>query len=146
METWYFTNPTINNNVIKVIKIQQGYDPTVVIHAALECSAQLKLFHWQTFSFAQHEAFDKIGKDLAKSFDKLVETLLGRYRSFEYRPSNLTLEPYSNENILQKINQYLAVFTNKECPILRPEDTDAQNIVEEIAADLNKLKYLLTLE
>jgi DNA-binding ferritin-like protein len=132
--------------VIKVIKIQQSYDPSYIITLALECSAQLKLFHWQTFSFAQHEAFDKIGKDLAKAFDKLVETLLGRYRSYEYKPINLTLEPYSNENILVKINQYIGILTQKECPILNTNDTDAQNIVEEIVAELNKLKYLLTLE
>jgi len=132
--------------VIKVIKIQQSYDPSYIITLALECSAQLKLFHWQTFSFAQHEAFDKIGKDLAKAFDKLVETLLGRYRSYEYKPINLGLQPYSNENILVKINQYIGILTQKECPILNPNDTDAQNIVEEIVADLNKLKYLLTLE
>jgi len=136
----------ININVIKVIKIQQSYDPSYIITLALECSAQLKLFHWQTFSFAQHEAFDKIGKDLAKAFDKLVEALLGRYRSYEYKPINLTIEPYSNENILAKINQYIGILTQKECPILNPNDTDAQNIVEEIVADLNKLKYLLTLE
>jgi DNA-binding ferritin-like protein len=132
--------------VIKVIKIQQSYDPSYIITLALECSAQLKLFHWQTFSFAQHEAFDKIGKDLAKAFDKLVETLLGRYRSYEYKPINLTLEPYSNENILEKINQYIGILTQKECPILNRNDTDAQNIAEEIVAELNKLKYLLTLE
>ena len=132
--------------MITVIKLQKTYDPTVVIHAALECSAQLKLFHWQTFSFAQHEAFDKIGKDLAKSFDKLVETLLGRYRQYEYRPLNITLEPYSPENILAKINLYISIFTNKECSIIDSNDKDAQNIVEEIVADLNKLKYLLTLE
>ena len=132
--------------MITVIKLQKSYDPTGVINAALECSAQLKLFHWQTFSFAQHEAFDKIGKDLAKSFDKLVESLLGRYRNYEYRPLNITLEPYSNENILKKIDLYLSVFTNKECSIIDPKDTDAQNIVEEIVANLNKLKYLLTLE
>lgn len=136
----------ININVIKVIKIQQSYDPSYIITLALECSAQLKLFHWQTFSFAQHEAFDKIGKDLAKAFDKLVETLLGRYRSYEYKPINLGLQPYSNENILVKINQYIGILTQKECPILNTNDTDAQNIVEEIVADLNKLKYLLTLE
>lgn len=138
----------INILVLKVIKVYQQsvYDPTAIITLALECSAQLKLFHWQTFSFAQHEAFDKIGKDLAKSFDKLVETLLGRYRQYEYKPLNLQLIPHSQENILQKINQYLEILGGKNCKILNPNDTDAQNIVEEIVADLNKLKYLLTLE
>jgi hypothetical protein len=132
--------------VITVIKLKKAYDPTAIITLALECSAQFKLFHWQTFSFAQHEAFDKIGKDLAKSFDKLVETLLGRYRQYEYKPLNLQLVPHSPENILAKINQYLEILAGKNCKILNSEDTDAQNIVEEIVADLNKLKYLLTLE
>ena len=132
--------------MITVIKLKKAYDPTAIITLALECSAQFKLFHWQTFSFAQHEAFDKIGKDLAKSFDMLVETLLGRYREYEYKPFSLQLVPYSPENILAKINQYLEVLSGKNCKILNVEDTDAQNIVEEIVANLNKLKYLLTLE
>ena len=134
---------------IKIVKIYQekpSYDPTVIIHAALECSAQLKLFHWETFSFAQHEAFDKIGKDLNKNFDKLIETLLGKYRNFEYRNISIELLPYSIENILKQINNYINFFNQKECPIINKQDSDAQNIVEEIVADLNKLKCLSTLE
>lgn len=134
---------------IKIVKLYQEkpvYDPTIIIHAALECTSQLKLFHWETFSFAQHEAFDKTGKDLAKSFDKLVETLLGRYRNFEYRPITIQLTPYSNENILKEIEKYIMFFGQNQCPIINKEDSDAQNIIEEIVADLNKLKYLLTLE
>jgi DNA-binding ferritin-like protein len=136
--------PTIK--VVKLYQEQPVYDPTIVIKLALECSAQLKLFHWQTFSFAQHEAFDKIGKDLAKAFDSLVETLLGRYRQYEYKPLNFEILPHSNETVLVKINQYLQILTGQPCALLDPKDSDAQNIVEEIVADLNKLKYLLTLE
>lgn len=134
---------------IKIVKIYQekpAYDPTVIIHAALECNAQFKLFHWQTFSFAQHEAFDKVGKDLSKKFDLLVETLLGRYRNFEYKPIVIQLVPYSNENILKEIEKYIQFFSQNQCPVINKQDSDAQNIVEEIVADLNKLKYLLTLE
>lgn len=134
---------------IKIVKIYQempAYDPTIIIHAALECSSQLKLFHWQTFSFAQHEAFDKIGKDLNKNFDKLVETLLGKYRKFEYRPITIQLEPYSNENILNVVEKYILFFGQKQCPIINKEDSEVQNIIDEIVADLNKLKYLLTLQ
>jgi len=136
--------PTIK--VVKLYQEQPVYDPTIVIKLALECSAQLKLFHWQTFSFAQHEAFDKIGKDLAKAFDSLIETLLGRYRQYEYKSLNFEILPHSNENVLSKINQYLQILTVQPCSLLDPKDSDAQNIVEEIVADLNKLKYLLTLE
>ena len=85
-------------------------------------------------------------KDLAKAFDSLVETLLGRYRQYEYKSLNFEILPHSNENVLSKINQYLQILTVQPCPLLDPKDSDAQNIVEEIVADLNKLKYLLTLE
>ena len=134
---------------IKIVKIYQenpAYDPTIIIHAALEINAQLKLFHWQTFSYAQHKALDKIGESLSETFDKLIETLLGRYRNFEYRPVSIQLEPYSNENIIAKIQQYVNLFSQNQCPIINKQDSDVQNIVEEIVADLNQLKYLLTLE
>ena len=78
-------------------------------------------------------------KELKKSFIIKVDT----YRN---KPINLVLQPYSNENILVKIDQYIGILAQKDCPILNANDTDAQNIVEEIVADLNKLKYLLTLE
>lgn len=134
--------------MIKVIKVyqEQSYDPSAFITLALECSAQFKLFHWKTSSFAQHQAFDMIGKETAKLFDRLVETLLGRYGNCPHVPVTLQLVPYSGENILQKINQYLDVLTGKNGSILNPQDKDVQNIVEEIVASVNKLKYLLTLE
>ena len=133
---------------IKIVKIYQekpAFDPTIIIHAALECSAQLKLFHWQTFSYAQHKALDKIGESLGDKFDSLVETLLGKYRNFEYRPVSILLTPYSDENIIKEIEKYIQFFSQNECPIINKQDSDAQNIVEEILADLNKLKYLLSL-
>jgi len=133
---------------IKIVKIYQekpAFDPTIIIHAALECSAQLKLFHWQTFSYAQHKALDKIGESLGDKFDSLVETLLGKYRNFEYRPVSILLTPYSDENIIKEIEKYVQFFSQNECPIINKQDSDAQNIVEEILADLNKLKYLLSL-
>jgi len=136
--------PTIK--VVKLYQEQPVYDPTVIIHAVLEINAQLKLFHWQTFSYAQHKALDKIGKSLSNTFDKLVETLLGRYRNFEYRPLSIQLEPYSNENLIVKIEQYIKLFVQNECAIINKQDSDVQNIIEEILADLNQLKYLLTLE
>jgi len=134
---------------IKIVKIYQekpAYDPTLIIHTALEIVAQLKLFHWQTFSYAQHKALDKAGKGLGDKLDRLVETLLGRYRNFEYRPLSLELDPYSNENIIVKIEKYINLFSQKQCPIINKQDSDVQNIIEEIVADLNQLKYLLTLE
>jgi DNA-binding ferritin-like protein len=136
--------PTIK--VVKLYQEQPVYDPTVIIHAVLEINSQLKLFHWQTFSYAQHKALDKIGKSLSNTFDKLVETLLGRYRNFEYRPISIQLEPYSNENLIVKIEQYIKLFSQNQCPIINKQDSDVQNIIEEILADLNQLKYLLTLE
>ena len=132
--------------IVKIYKETPIYDPTIIIHAALECNAQLKLFHWQTFSYSQHKALDKIGKSLNKKFDSLIETLLGKYRNFEYRPVLIELIPYSNEILLIQIEKYIKFFDQKECPIINKKDSDAQNIVEEIVAELNKLKYLLTLE
>lgn len=132
--------------IVKIYQKSQVYDPTIVIHAALECSAQLKLFHWQTFSYAQHKALDKTGKSLNEKFDNLIETLLGKYRNFEYRPILIELSPYSKETLLTQIEKYINFFGQKECSLINKQDSDAQNIVEEIVAQLNQLKYLLSLE
>ena len=46
----------------------------------LQISAQIKILHWQTESFAEHMAFDRTYESLGDKFDHLIEVYSGKYQ------------------------------------------------------------------
>lgn len=108
----------------------------------IQLEQQLRVLHWQTQSYARHKAFGDIYDSLGDLLDKFAEVGMGKYGRFEIDPITV-----KNTNELQ-LESYLEVITkalisfNKEFQA----DTDLLNIRDEILAELNKLKYLLTLK
>jgi DNA-binding ferritin-like protein len=109
---------------------------------------QIKLYHWQTHSFAQHKATDDLLDALDKTIDEYVETYMGKYG----RPK---VSARSNTVRIQNMNPKMAVRFVKECiahlegPLvkkLKPTDTDLVNLRDEMMGDLNKVLYLFTLQ
>jgi len=112
-----------------------------------EMREQIKLYHWQTESFAQHKATDDLITSLDESIDTYVETYMGKYG----RPKMTTR---NNSFRLQNMNAKMAVKFIKDCisylqgPLvkkLKPDDTDLVNVRDEILGDLHKVLYLFTL-
>lgn len=111
----------------------------------LEMVAQYKMFHWQTLSYAQHNAFGKTYDSLNDLTDKFVEILIGKYgriNDFTEIPVNRKFDVseaknFINENIkfMLKLDTFLNGF----------KDKDLLNLRDEMLGELNQLKYLLTL-
>jgi len=76
---------------------------------------QLKVYHWQTESYAQHQAFG------------------GAYDAF-------------TGYIDQFIEEFITFLVTELPKQLKPEDTNLLNIRDEMLGELQKLKYLLTLD
>lgn len=109
---------------------------------------QIKLYHWQTHSFAQHKATDDLLDSLDKVIDEYVETYMGRYGRPRMNARNNTIR-------VQNMNPKMAVKFIKECatyiegPLikkLKPTDTDLINLRDEMLRDLHKVLYLFTLQ
>lgn len=112
---------------------------------------QLRMFHWQTKSFAQHEAFGKTYDSLEGLIDTFVEVYIGKYgRVYSLSNSyNMEVYDYSNEKIIEFINKSKTFLTKDLLPDneFSPQDnTDLLNIRDEMLAAINKLNYLLTLK
>jgi len=104
---------------------------------------QMRIFHWQTKSFAQHEAFGSTYGILDELVDQFVEVYLGKSQArIREEILQITLstkvEPVE---FIQNSIEYLTNFTQ----VFESEDSDLLNIRDEMLACLNKLKYLLTL-
>jgi hypothetical protein len=108
---------------------------------------QIKLYHWQTHSFARHKATDDVISALDQSIDKYVEVYMGKYG----RPK---VTGGTNMVRVQNMTEKTAVRFVKTCLVylegplvkrLKPTDTDLVNIRDEMLAELNQLLYLFTL-
>jgi len=114
---------------------------TNVIAKLFEFQNQFKIFHWQTYSFAQHKAFGNLYDDLADTIDTFVESYQGVYGRMDFGGmtfsfSNLSSSDFSAclQEIVMDVSQWERYFSN----------TDLLNIRDEILGSLNQTAYLLT--
>ena len=101
----------------------------------------LRLIHWNTTSYAEHKAIGKLYDSLADLTDTLAETYMGMYGRF----GNI---PCSHGDALPDGVSYVAELADYigSMRLELPNDTQLQNIVDEIAATVDQTNYLLTLK
>ena len=105
---------------------------------------QIKLYHWQTKSFAEHKATDDLVGTLDTNIDKFVEAYMGRYGR-PYVKKTLPLKNLTVTGIRSFITKSDVWLAEKLPRMLKKTDSDLLNIRDEILADLNQVKYLFTL-
>lgn len=115
-----------------------------IVSVLLTIRNQVKLYHWQTKSFADHKATDDLTAALDTAIDTFVEVYMGKYG----RPrvsKTIKLHNFSStmaRNFVSKQTLYLINVLPRK---LKKSDTDLLNIRDEILAELNKIRYLFTL-
>ena len=105
---------------------------------------QVKLYHWQTGSFARHKATDDLTAALDLNIDAFVESYMGRYG----RPSvsgSLKLHNFSESAARAFVAKETKYLQNELPRKIGKGDSDLLNIRDEILAELNKTLYLFTL-
>jgi len=120
-----------------------------IILKTLQLQAQMRILHWQTTSYAEHNAFGGFYDAADDLIDKLIEAIQGKYgRIMLGGIDSIPVSDYSN----LKINMFLMdmeTFFCAEifnCGINRETDAEIDNIIQEIRSEIDKLKYLLTLK
>ena len=119
-----------------------------LITTLLTIQAQLRVLHWQTKSYAEHQALGGLYGDLDEKIDDFVETFSGRYgvpaAKTDYK---LTVVNYKdNAGVVQILDTAIAYMMKDVPAMLKPEDTDLLNIRDEMVGSMNKTKYLLRLK
>lgn len=109
--------------------------------------SQLKVYHWQTERYSEHQAFGGAYEAISDLVDKFVEVYMGRYdRIFSPNESD-NLDIYNIDSLqpavfIKNVRTYLEELNLPD----RETDTDLLNIRDEILAEIDKLSYLLTLK
>lgn len=115
-----------------------------IVSHLLSIRSQIKLYHWQTGSFARHKASDDLTATLDEKIDHFVEVYMGKYGRPKVSGS-IVLHNFSDgaaKAFVAKERGYLSGVLPKK---LSKDDTDLLNIRDEILGELNKVLYLFSL-
>ena len=119
-----------------------------VLSPLVQFQQQLRVFHWQTDSYAQHKAFGKAYEALDGLIDGFIENFMGKYGKLEAEGGKYDIELHNLKDakvdtVLNEFLDYLDTFNDE---LDEKKDTDLLNIRDEIKGEVNTLKYLLTLK
>lgn len=114
-----------------------------------EIQLMVKLYHWNTKSYATHKATDEFYGKLSDNIDKFIEVLLGKVdnRIDLKNKKSINLYCVNDEQFKKKLLEFKAMLhdlNDTNMGLLMGEDL--LNIRDEILADLDQLLYLLTLK
>ena len=116
-----------------------------IVTALLTIRNQVKLYHWQTGSFARHKATDDLTAALDLNIDAFVESYMGRYGRPKVSGS-IKLHNFSESAaraFVAKQTAYLSTVLPRK---VKKTDTDLLNLRDTILGDLTKVLYLFTLQ
>ncbi len=116
-----------------------------IVSHLLTIRNQVKLYHWQTGSFARHTATDNLTTALDTNIDAFVESYMGRYGRPKVSGS-IKLHNFSEaaaKAFVAKETKYLASELPRK---IGKNDTDLLNLRDTILGDLTKVLYLFTLQ
>ncbi len=115
-----------------------------IVTALLTIRNQIKLYHWQTTSFADHKATDDLTAALDTAIDTFVEVYMGKYGRPRVSKA-MKLHNFSANMAREFVTKQTVYLLNVLPRKLKKTDTDLLNIRDEILAELNKTRYLFTL-
>jgi hypothetical protein len=109
---------------------------------------QIKLYHWQTDTFARHKATDEVVQALDASIDSYVEIYMGKYGRPKMTTStnSVKIQNMADKTAAKFIHTCIAYLQGPLVKRLKPTDTDLVNVRDEMLGELNKLLYLYTLK
>ena len=129
-------------------KTNELYSISSIIRIFVQMLNTIKLYHWKTFSYAEHKATDDLHGKLSESIDSFVEVLLGKMNGTRFNIDTIITKDFRDHSELKigitHYKQYLINMSNSS--LNTPANSDLMNIRDEILGHLNQFMYLLTLD
>lgn len=120
----------------------------LIIKSFLEILQSLKLYHWKTNSYSQHNATDDLHEKLSKQTDRFVEVLMGKTNK-KVHLVNTHIKMYDLDNKLQlkyQLFEFRQFLMDLDDVLSAKTDNDLRNIRDEMLESIHQFLYMLTLE
>jgi Family of unknown function (DUF5856) len=100
------------------------------------------ILHLQAKSYSEHKALQGLYEELPEVADDLIEAYQGKYQKLVKYPNQPVGEsPDDSLNFVKSLNAYVAQVRHS---IGSPDDTELQNIIDELVQLLDSTTYKLT--
>lgn len=113
----------------------------------LEVQNQVKIYHFQTNSYARHLASDRLFTSLITNIDRFGEVFQNSKRIRLGKGLKISIENYNDREMFIYLSNF-AIWLEMELPKLisgyRKRFDDLLNIRDEILADVNQTLYLFS--
>lgn len=127
-----------------MIRSSRKSDLSKIVHTFLQFQNDVKIYHWQTFSYSRHKSSDALYQNLVNLIDEFVETFMGQLETRVRVSSTLKLRNLTDKQIpgiVRKFKLFLQ-HLDKMVPYIT---TDLLNIRDELLAITDKTMYLFSL-
>lgn len=104
--------------------------------------SQLKVMHWGTESYAEHNAYGMTYESIDEGLDALVESYQGYHGRIDFG-SSCDFISFNKVQPNEWLNSMLDCLNGLRAEI---KESDLQNMIDELIGSVSKLKYLLTLK
>lgn len=114
-----------------------------LVRYTLEYSNQLRYYHWQTKSYAQHEALGKFYDGIAGTLDTIVEIWSGRLGNIKVDQGSVELVDYTDvESVIESAETLREVWEEFGETITYG---DVKDQIDDLVTLINQTIYLLRL-
>ena len=104
----------------------------------LHAATNAHLLHWTTKSYAEHKALGEFYEGLPELVDQLAEAMMGKFDATPTFPVTYYAPAASGKEELQALKDY--VMQGRQS---LPQDSEIQNLIDEIAQSIDQTLYLL---
>lgn len=118
-----------------------------LLNRLLSLGPNLQLYHWQTTSYARHQAVGELYENISDKIDEFVEVLISKVRRPNINEKNqLVIYNMNAKTIIFYLRNYIQYFVllEKSIPQLAGW-TDLLNIRDDILSEINRTLYRFTL-
>ena len=107
----------------------------------------IKLYHWKTKSYAQHQSTDELHEKLSQQTDRFVEILLGKTASrIDMVEHKMKLYDFDSKHAFKdKIFEFRQFLVDLDDIFSSKKDSDLRTIRDDMLESVNQFLYLFTL-
>ena len=115
-----------------------------IITNMLQMLMTVKLYHWNTTSFARHKATDQFADSIDPLIDRFVEVFSGRYNIKPNISDIMLNQKFVTDDGIIDFLRAIKGYLERDVPKFA-NDSELLNIRDELLAEINKMNYLLRL-
>jgi hypothetical protein len=120
---------------------------SMLVKTFFEILTSIKLYHWKTKSYSQHEATDDLHEKLSDQVDRFVEVLIGKSsKRIHMVEEKMRLYDFNTKTKFKdKIFEFRQFLIDLDDIFYQKKDSDLLTIRDDMLESVNQFLYLFTL-